>query len=241
MAVCPFATYRPVSNHSGPMTAHLGFVVHVQVGTGSCYPEFDNPTSQASSHFWCAADGTFEQYVDTDLIAWAEMAGNGQYVSCETEGTPDTGLTSAQITSLARLYVWLHQTHGIPFQTCDHGGQGITTHCFYPSGAADPNWGGHPCPGPLRLAQVSLVLAEAQRLTLPASPAPTVQHKETPVFIIVTTDTKAQYLVFANGHVAHIASGALGSGLTGSGPAVPVVEGVQADVDNIARGYTPAA
>ena len=182
---CPFATWRPVANQSGPMAAHLGFVVHVQVGTGSCYGEFNNPAAQASSHFWCAADGTLEQYVDTDFIAWAEMSGNGSYISCETEGDVTTPLTGAQLKTLAHLYQWLHVVHGIAFQVCDHGGQGITTHCHYPSGDPDPAWGDHLCPGPLRLAQVPVILAMARGLDFQANkPAPAPEVPQMGLYII---------------------------------------------------------
>lgn len=63
--------------------------------------------------------------------------------------------------------------------------------------------------------------------------------KEKPVFIVETVDTKTQFLVFDTGKVAQLHSTAIGSGLTGPAQ-VPYISGAQADVDNIARGYTPA-
>lgn len=63
--------------------------------------------------------------------------------------------------------------------------------------------------------------------------------EEKPVFIVDAVDTKTQFLVFDNGKVGQLHSTAIGSGLTGTAR-VPYITGVQADVDNIARGYTPA-
>src|ERR1035437_6310062 len=108
--LCPFANFRPVPNHSGTMNAHLGMVLHVQVGNGSCYGEFMNPSSQASSTWWVSKAGVLEQYVDSDLMAWTQAAGNGTYNGVETEGFPTEPLTTAQVNMLARLYAWGHPT-----------------------------------------------------------------------------------------------------------------------------------
>lgn len=62
--------------------------------------------------------------------------------------------------------------------------------------------------------------------------------QEEPVFIVETIDTKTQYLIFDNGKAAELHSTTIGSGLTNAH--VPYVTGSQADVDNIARGYSPA-
>jgi hypothetical protein len=99
--------------------------------------------------------------VDTDAVAWAEVAGNAGWISVETEGDPSTPLTQAQVASIGRLFQWLRGLYGFPSQTCDHDGTGLTTHAHYPSGIADPSWGGHPCPGPLRSAQLPAILAAA--------------------------------------------------------------------------------
>ena len=215
---CPFANWRPVANHSGPMTGHLGFVVHVQVGTGSCYGEFNTAGSQASSHFWVAQDGTLEQYVDTDFIAWAEMAGNGEYVSCETEGTPDTEMTGAQVAALGRLLAWLHAEYSIPLQTCDHGGQGMTTHAHYPSGTADPDWGNHACPGPLRSAQLPAILAAAQHIDLQNNP-PAPEEDDMAIAEIWHDNTR-QVLVWASGKKTPLTDIAEGSALETNPPLV---------------------
>lgn len=161
MVVVPFAKWRPVPSHSGRMNAHVGLVLHVQVGNNSCYSEFDFPANKASSTWWVAKDGTLEQYVDADDAAWAEAAGNFTYDSVETEGEPNEKLTDAQVDTLARLYAWGHDTYGWPFLPADAPGQrGLGWH-----GMGGKAWGGHDhCPGDLRKAQRAFILERAQEL-----------------------------------------------------------------------------
>jgi hypothetical protein len=165
MALCPFATQRPVSAHGGPMGGVLGVVIHVTAGEGDPYNEFANPANQVSSHFGIGngqggmADGALEQYVDTSLESWAQAAGNFNYISVETEGEPTDPLTQAQMVTFANLYGWLHTTHGIPLAITDTVGQaGFITH-----GDGGAAWGGHlGCPGPARTAQRQEILDLAQ-------------------------------------------------------------------------------
>lgn len=149
------------------MTAHLGMVLHVQVGDGSCYGEFSVPANQASSTWWVAKDGTLEQYVDSDLAAWTEAAGNFTWDSVETEGTPDQALTDAQIVTLAKLYAWGVQTYGWPVRTSEDprlGGFGW-------HGMGGAAWGGHyQCPGELRKAQRPAILTLANLELAPPAP-----------------------------------------------------------------------
>lgn len=141
------------------MTAHLGLVLHVQVGSHSCYPEFVNIANQASSTLWVAKTGDLEQYVDGDDVAWAEAAGNRTYDSVETEGLPTEPLTPAQITTLADVYRQGHDYYGWPYKLAESpGDMGFGWHGM--GGAA---WGGHVfCPGELRKAQRGEILARAQ-------------------------------------------------------------------------------
>jgi hypothetical protein len=175
MALCPFAVQKPVSAHGGPIGTILGAVIHVTAGEGDPYNEFANPANQVSSHFGIGngqggmADGLIEQYVDTSMQSWAQMAGNANYLSVETEGEPTNPLTTNQLLSFARLYVWMYQTHGIPLVITDTPGQrGFITH-----GDGGVAWGDHiDCPGPQRSAQRSSILYIAS-LALNPSPPPT--------------------------------------------------------------------
>lgn len=174
MAICPFANYRPVVNHGGPVTAHWGMVVHVQQGNGSTYFQDNSPATEVSDTFWVGLDGTLEQHLDTDLAGWTQEAGNYYYAGVEFEGFATAAMTPAQITTAGRLFAWGHTTHGWPLQLCDHGGQGLTTHAHYPSGDPDAAWGGHPCPGALRAPQLPTILVAANATFL--TPTPVTPH-----------------------------------------------------------------
>jgi N-acetylmuramoyl-L-alanine amidase len=164
MATCPFATQKPVTSHGGPIEHYLGVVIHVTAGEGDPYNEFANPANQVSSHFGIGngqggmPDGEIEQYVDTANQSWAQVAGNAEYISIETEGEPSDPLTAFQVAAFAKLYRWLADTHAVPYVLTDEPGQrGFITH-----GDGGAAWGGHlGCPGDLRKAQRAAILAAA--------------------------------------------------------------------------------
>lgn len=172
MPVVPFANWRPVPSHSGPMQAHQGLVLHVQVGNGSCYGEFSNPANQASSTWWVSKSGVLEQYVDSDNAAWTEAAGNFTWDSVETEGEPSEPLTPSQIVTLGRLYAWGVQTYGWPVALAESpSDHGLGWH-----GMGGVPWGNHPgCPGDIRRAQRQSIL----NFVGPSPPAPTPAHTTT--------------------------------------------------------------
>jgi len=135
------ATWRPVGNHGGPMSAQLGLLLHHAVADGSLQYMFNNPSSQVSAHFWVALDGTVEQYVDSETVAWHAMQMNDTYCGVETEGCSDPpyaeAMTEAMIDGLARIYAEGHRRHGWPLVTAEADGQagfgyhrmGVATAC----------------------------------------------------------------------------------------------------------------
>ncbi len=173
MTVCPFALWRPVQNHSGAMSAHLGLILHVQQGNGGLSGYFNDPANQASSTWWVAKTGTLEQYVDADVRAWAQSAGNATYNSVETEGFVAEPLTPPQEATLARLYNWSTSVYGWPNALSEAPGQpGFGWH-----GEGGSAWGGHVgCPGDVRKPRRQPILDAAfgapQPTPLPP-PAPT--------------------------------------------------------------------
>lgn len=178
MALYPAAEKRllaPGLNHSsGGMGAIHGVVVHVVVGSlAAADGAFHKPGFGASAHFGVDEVGHVMQWVDTHDKAWAEAAGNPNWISIETAGKPETPLTDAQLQAVAALVRWVHDTHpGWPLQVTDSpDGQGVGTHVM--GGAA---WGGHSCPGPIRAAQRSDIVRLA--VGVPA-PAPTVPEEDT--------------------------------------------------------------
>jgi hypothetical protein len=163
------AASRPIGTNFSASTGRvIGVVLHVQQGNGSPWALFNNPTTKVSATGWIAKDGTLEQYLDPDTqTGWAQAAGNyappqgnGPYVGFETEGFATEALTEAQILAFAGVLHELSVHFGFPLALVDHGQPGFTPHCFL-SGAPDPNWGNHSCPGPVRLGQMPAILAAA--------------------------------------------------------------------------------
>jgi hypothetical protein len=98
------------------MSANLGLVLHHAVMNGSLYSWFNNPASQVSATFWVGRDGTIEQYVDSEVVAWHGMSLNSRYCGVETEGctTPPYAepMTAQMVQGLATLYAEGARRHG---------------------------------------------------------------------------------------------------------------------------------
>lgn len=180
MTTYPQATWKPVPNHGGPMTQHLGLVLHVQEGNGGLQNWFSQPNGEASSTWWVSKSGLIEQYVDADLQAWAQSQGNATYNSVETEGYTTEALTDSQIEGLASIYQWGNQEYGWPYQLS----KSTTDRGFAWHGLGGTAWGNHPgCPGDLRKGQMNQVIQLAgggvptpvppkPPITVPAFPYP---------------------------------------------------------------------
>ncbi len=160
----PAAAYRAVVNQAGGLVLPTrGFIPHVQVGNGSLFGYFNNPSSGVSAHLWLSKDGRFEQYVPFDRRAWAQAAGNPYWISCECEGYPTEDYTAAQVQRLGEFYAWGMREFGWRAEVTDStSGYGIGTHRM--GGAA---WGGHSCPGVIRANRRRDILAAALGTTDP--------------------------------------------------------------------------
>lgn len=166
--------FDPVLNKTvGGEGEVLGLIVHIMDGTFSGTKSwFNNPDAKASSHFGTDRNGYAEQWVDTKDKAWAEAAGNTNYISVENEGHGGDALTDGQISRIAEILAWAHRVHGVPIQAANAPGErGLGWHGM--GGAA---WGGHyDCPGDNVRAQFPEILKRAQAIVSP-SPAPTPNH-----------------------------------------------------------------
>lgn len=165
-------TFSPVKNYTenGQETV-LGLVVHIMDGTFEGSKSwFNNPESDASSHFGTNREGHGEQWVDTKDRAWTQGQGNRQWVSIENEGNGGDELTDAQITRVAEVLAWLHGVYGVPIQAASGpDGRGLGWH-----GMGGSAWGGHPdCPGDRVRAQFPEILKRAQEMAgTPPKPTP---------------------------------------------------------------------
>ncbi len=157
----PGFTFRPVRNTDGDAIRPIGLVLHVQQGYGGLSGWFDNPVSRASSTLWVGRTGQREQYVPSDVRAWAQAAGNADYDSIETEGFDTEALTDQQIENIAQAYADGVRTFGWALAvTHTPGNSGLIMHSD--GGAV---WGNHlGCPGTLRAAAAAQIIARAAEI-----------------------------------------------------------------------------
>jgi len=174
MALFYKATFQgPVSNKTpnGIQRPLMGLVLHIEQGSESSANNwFHNIKAQASAHFGNPKVGTLDQWVDTNDMAWAEMAGNPRWISVEHEGFSGESLTATQLENDAQLLAWLHQTEGIPLVITDSPDQpGLGWH-----GMGGVNWGNHlSCPGePIKAQRAAIIARAKQILGVPDAPKP---------------------------------------------------------------------
>lgn len=134
MTRVPGTRWRPIVRNftNRRRTRTRGVVLHVTASTlPSQFEWFNNPRSKASSHLHVALDGTVEQYVDADKIAWASGQGNATTISIETAGMGSGKWTAAQMRELARLCRWAAKKYGFPLRAAGSSrpsSSGIFTH-----------------------------------------------------------------------------------------------------------------
>lgn len=158
----------PISNerHNGMVYPIHGLVLHIEQGSESGTNNwFHNPAAQASAHFGNPKSGPLQQWVDTEDEAWAEMAGNSQWLSVEHEGISGQSLTPSQIENDAQLLSWIHKNFShVPLAiTNDTKGFGLGYH-----GMGSTAWGGHiNCPGNPIIAQRIAIVNRAKQIYYP--------------------------------------------------------------------------
>lgn len=168
------ATWFGTSHHGGAMNSHRGLVVHIAEGfyEGTIAWQRNAPEGKrVSSHFIVARDGRCAQMVDTDDQAWAQKAGNADWLSVECEGFT-TGsslhashpgwerLTAQQIDKIAHLLAKTHGQYKVPIQVATSpSGLGLGHHSM--GGVA---WGHLDCPGSPIIAQKPTIVSRAHQL-----------------------------------------------------------------------------
>lgn len=185
----PVSRYRPGGSSAVAMTSHRRVVEHTAVSnSSSLYGLFATP-GNATSHFYVAADGTVEQYIDTRIRSTANLEGNPDCITVETwdgygntwhGGSPGPRWTKAQEEALADLARWCHKVHGIPMRRLKSsrpGTRGVGWHRQgidgnFPSGllrgrvAGGEHWSssfGKVCPTDTRIKQVRGIIRRARK------------------------------------------------------------------------------
>jgi hypothetical protein len=173
------AWHGPVPNmNPGAMGEIRGLCLHIMqsLDNGTLPPHhsvdtiegcdgwFHDTVSQVSAHFGTGTAGELFQWVDTHDLAWAEVAGNGNWISIENSGVTGDSLLPSQIESVAQVLAWLHETYAVPLQSTDDpnvGGLGW-------HGMGGQAWGGHlECPGQPILDQRPAIIARAAAIVNP--------------------------------------------------------------------------
>lgn len=173
MNVCPGATYQPIAL-GGRARRRKGraFVSHVAVSEAQNL----RPSSSAADwHFYIPRVGPkFYQYVDLDYVAYAQLDGNADCVSAETQGgvhNPDSEPWSDfQIATLAHILKYLHDSEGIPLRLMQSSAAAERGFGYHRLGidpwrkAGTQKWSsarGKLCPGAGKIAQTPRVVALA--------------------------------------------------------------------------------
>jgi len=201
MARYPGAIWRPIASKGRKtLTEYNRVNLHVAVSEASSLYDYFNQSS-SDSHFYVRKDGTVEQYVDTSQRANADYQGNDATISIETQGGVNNAngepWTAAQTETLAQIYAWAVQTHGIKVAQAssskyDDTSRGLSWHRLGIDGNFPPlpdiragrnqrgggmYWStssGKACPGDAKIQQVPGIFARAQSiLTSGTGPTPT--------------------------------------------------------------------
>jgi len=166
MAWYPGATKMELQPESDaqPAIRPTQFILHSIVApwTPERTYEYWRDSTNLESHFGLGYDGSLGQYIGTQTRADANAAAN-----LRADGTGAVSLesasnlqasdpwTAAQVETLIKLGVWLHQEHEIPLRICRSASDpGFGYHRLF--SAWNPN--GHSCPGDARIKQFKEVV-----------------------------------------------------------------------------------
>ena len=149
---------------SQPAIRPTQFIVHSIVApwTPERTYEYWRDSTNLESHFGLGYDGSLGQFIGTETRADANAAANRRAdgtgaVSLESASNLQASdpWTAAQVESLIKLGVWLHEKHGIPLQICRSADDdGFGYHRLHSAWNPD----GHSCPGDARVAQFKTVV-----------------------------------------------------------------------------------
>lgn len=124
--------------------------------------EYWRDSTNLESHFGLGYDGSLAQYIGTETRADATGAANRRAdgsgaVSLESASNLQASdpWTDAQVETIIRLGVWLHEKHGIPLRICRTASDpGFGYHRLHAAWNPDA----HSCPGPARVKQFHNVI-----------------------------------------------------------------------------------
>jgi len=192
--IYPKAVQRliPPGPNDPPIVPRIA-VLHVDAGNAeTLYYYFRDRSGGIESHFFIKKDGTVEQYRDIYWQADANLDGNDFAVSIETQGYGPGEWTAAQLASIKRLLLWLHNETDIPLKRCTAwDGVGVGYHVMW---GAPSHWTpvAKTCPGPDRIKQFEALLVPwMERQSKPPRSLLPVQHRIVTANLYVKNDHPA--------------------------------------------------
>ena len=194
------AVRRPINaNTGGTIGPNLGLVLHHAVMNGSGWAFFNSPSAQVSAHFWVLQNGTIEQYVDTNVVAWHGRSLNSRYVGVETEGctrAPHADpMSEAMVAALARIYAEGMRRHGWANALANSDGQrGFGFHRMAVATG---------CPCDVRLNMRTEILRRAAGGAAGPGPTPPPPKEEEDLTPDQDSILRQIYNMLANGRPAH--------------------------------------
>lgn len=146
--------------------------------------EYWRDSTNLESHFGLGYDGSLAQFIGTQTRADANYLANRRpdgtgAVSLESASNDDHSdpWTDAQVETIIRLGVWLHQQHGIPLRVCRTASDpGYGYHRLHGDWAI----GGTACPGDARVAQFKNIIFPAIVARANGAPNPSQEDDVTP-------------------------------------------------------------
>jgi len=252
----PSARFRPIAVNftKRARTRTDAIVLHVTASErDSQHSWFNNPRAQASCHLHVALDGTVEQYVDLDKIAWTSGAGNARTIGIETAGLGSGEWTPEQLDALTSALAWLCDRYDVPAVVMDSSGadeRGIGWHRLgikgnfpdlpsilagYTQRGGGELWSssaGKVCPGDDRIRQIP-ALVERVHTAL----NPPMEEDDMPLIIrrLGAKNVRRRYALVSGGRAVEIARKSYARLKKRSGQAA--VQLVTADYDKIVRDW----
>lgn len=187
------AKFRPVTRYKPGVAGSIAtkmptvrrLILHTAVsGKASLFSQFNVPDTP-TSHFYVLHDGTVEQYINTAFRSSANLSGNRDSVTVEsqdvggpfpvwdTRGSDVPAWTPKQVEALARLAAWVHVAHGVPLvlmPSSKPGTRGVGWHrqgidpFRVTGGEVWSKAKGKVCPGDRRVDQVPKIIARAMKI-----------------------------------------------------------------------------
>jgi hypothetical protein len=138
------------SRGNGPFRDFLGVCIHVNVDENGTPDSFwrNNP-GQVTPNFQIYKDGSVHQILPFNWQPWCQVDGNFNYAAIEFAGMPNEPMTHAQLVSGAKILRVYHNEMDMALKLANHPGErGLAGHRI-----GGISWGGHSCPGDVRMNQ----------------------------------------------------------------------------------------